>query len=59
LKRLWSLMGLLLIVPWAKLLTSVGLIDLPGQIHKWGSLLRLVTSTYISRALTRKLSRKR
>ena len=47
-KRLWSLMGLLLIVPWAKLLTSVGLIDLPGQIHEWGSLLRLVTSTYIT-----------
>jgi hypothetical protein len=48
LKRLWSLIGLLLIVPWAKLLTAIGLIDVPGQVREWGTLLGSVTSTDIT-----------
>jgi hypothetical protein len=47
-KLIWSLIGLLLIVPWAKVLTAIGLIDLPNQIGEWGRLFELLNSTYIS-----------
>ncbi len=46
-KRIWSFIGLLLIVPWTKLLTTIGLIDVPGQVREWGTLLGFVTSTQI------------
>lgn len=47
-KHPWSLIGLLLFVPWGKLLAGFGLIDLPGQVHEWGSLLGFLTSTQIT-----------
>jgi hypothetical protein len=47
-KRLWSLIGLLLIVPWGKLVAAIGLIDLPGQVREWGSLLGFLKSTQIT-----------
>ena len=47
-KRISSLIGVLLIVPWTKLLTAFGLIDVPGQVREWGTLLGSVTSTQIT-----------
>jgi hypothetical protein len=47
-QRLWSLIGLLLIFPWGKLLTAVGLIDVPGQVRQWAALVSVITSPDIN-----------
>jgi len=35
-------------VPWGKLVAAIGLIDLPEQVHEWGSLFGFLTSTQIT-----------